>query len=86
VNAEVQISASDPTVGEFLGLLDRLEEKSSNSRREIADLCMAGYLWRKERGNLDTLLEFTRSVARDLPDQEGEADLREFIRDMLEND
>ena len=62
VNAGAQLPSDHPTVGEFRVLLARLEEKVSNSKPEIVEICITAYLWRKERGHLDTLLEFTNSI------------------------
>ena len=84
VNANNQVSSNHPAIKEFRILLDRLEKKCSNSRRDIADICMTGYLYRKERGNLDTLLEFTQKVDEAVPDHlEGAVDLTQLVRAML---
>ena len=84
VHAHDQVPSTHPTVDEFRILLDRLEKKSSNSRRDIADICMTGYLYRKERGNLDTLLEFTQKVDEAVPDDVDVAvDLTQLVRAML---
>ena len=85
VNAGEQISSNDPTVDEFRILLDRLEKKCPNSRRDIADICMVGYLYRKERGSLDTLLEFTQKVDDAIPEEvEVAVDLVELVGAMLD--
>ena len=84
VNANEQVSSNHPTIGEFRTLLDRLEKKCSNSRRDIADICMTGYLYRKDRGNLDTLLEFTRKVDEVIPNHvEVAIDLVPLVRAMM---
>lgn len=84
VNANERVSTNHPTIDEFRILLDRLEGKCSNSRREIADICMMGYLYLKERGNLDTLLEFTEKVDDAIPeDLDVAMDLTPLVRAML---
>ena len=84
VNANDQVSLNHPSLDEFRILLDRLETKCSNSRREIADICMMGYLYRKERGSLDTLLEFTQKVDEVIPDNvDVEFDLVQLVRAMM---
>jgi hypothetical protein len=84
VNANDQVASNHPAINEFRILLDRLEKKCSNSRQDIADICMTGYLYRKERGNLDTLLEFTQKVDEAVPDHfEGAVDLTQLVRAML---
>lgn len=84
VNANEQVPSNHPTIDEFRILLDRLEKKCSNSRRDIADICMTGYLYRKERGNLDTLLEFTQKVDAAIPDHvDRVVDLTQLVRAML---
>ena len=84
VNANDQVSSNHPTLDEFRILLDRLERKCFNSRREIADICMMGYLYRKERGNLDTLLEFTQQVDEVIPDHVDLAvDLAQLVLAMI---
>ncbi|MCH8819261.1 MAG: hypothetical protein IIB03_02955 [Acidobacteria bacterium] len=84
VNANERVSTNHPTIDEFRILLDRLEGKCSNSRREIADICMMGYLYLKERGNLDTLLEFTEKVDDAIPeDLDVAMDLTQLVRAML---
>ena len=84
VNANERVSTNHPTIDEFRILLDRLEGKCSNSRREIADICMMGYLYLKERGNLDTLLEFTEKVDDAIPeDLDVAMDLPQLGRAML---
>ena len=85
VNAGDQVSSNHPTIEEFRILLDRLEGKCSSSRRDIADICMMGYLYRKERGSLDTLLEFTQKVDDAIPEEvEVAVDLVELVRAMLD--
>ncbi len=85
VNANGQVPAGHPIIDEFRVLLDRLEKKSSSSRREIADICMTGYLYRKERGNLDTLLEFTQRIDQAIPDNfDAAVDLTQLVRAMLD--
>ena len=84
VNANRQVPSNHPTIDEFQTLLDRLEEKCSNSRRDIADICMMGYLYRKERGSLDTLLEFTQKVDDAIPaGVDGAVDLTQLVRAMM---
>ncbi len=84
VNAGAQLPSDHPTVGEFRELLDRLEERVSDSRPEIVEICITAYLWRKERGDLDTLLEFTRSVDEGIPTGlDFELDLETVVRSML---
>jgi hypothetical protein len=84
VNANDQVSSNHPTLDEFRILLDRLERKCFNSRREIADICMMGYLYRKERGSLDTLLEFTQQVDEVIPDHVDLAvDLAQLVLAMI---
>ena len=84
VNAGAQLPSDHPTVGEFRELLDRLEEKCLNPRREIVEICITAYLWRKERGDLDTLLEFTQSVDEGIPaGLDFELDLQTIVRAML---
>ena len=84
VNAGEQLPSDHSTVGEFRELLDRLEEKCLNPRREIVEICITAYLWRKERGNLDTLLEFTQSVDEGIPaGLDFELDLQTIVRAML---
>jgi len=85
VNAGKKVSAGDNTIGEFRGLLDQLEDRTSNSRREVADLCIAAYLWRKERGHLDSLLEFVEEVESMLPPEgTNRTDLKPMLQEMLE--
>jgi hypothetical protein len=84
VNANSQVPPNQPSVEEFRILLDRLEEKCSNSRRNIADICMTGYLYLKERGSLDTLLEFTQKVDDAIPAGVDVAmDLTQLVRAMM---
>ena len=84
VNANDQVSLNHPSLDEFRILLDRLETKCSNSRREIADICMMGYLYLKERGSLDTLLEFTQKVDEVIPDNvDVEVNLVQLVRAMM---
>ncbi len=84
VNAGAQLPSDHPTVKEFRELLDRLEEKCLNPRREIVEICITAYLWRKERGDLDTLLEFTQSVDEGIPaGLDFELDLQTIVRAML---
>ena len=84
VNANDQVSSNHPTLDEFRILLDRLERKCFTSRREIADICMMGYLYRKERGSLDTLLEFTQQVDEVIPDHVDLAvDLAQLVLAMI---
>ena len=84
VNAEADVSLDDPVVSEFRRLLDRLDEKCFNSRREIVETCIAGYRYQKERGDLDSLLEFTRQAEQMIPRQTGgKADVRQTVSDML---
>lgn len=84
VHANAQVPSDHPTVAEFHILLDRLEEKCSNSRREIAEMCITAYLWQKERGNLDTLLEFTESVAKAIPETlQVKMDLKRLLLAMM---
>ncbi|MCH7804279.1 MAG: hypothetical protein IH937_09375, partial [Acidobacteria bacterium] len=46
--------------------------------------CITAYLWRKERGDLDTLLEFTQSVDEGIPaGLDFELDLQTIVRAML---
>lgn len=85
INAGEQVPSDHPTVSEFRILLDRLEKKSSNPRREIGDICITAYLWRKERGSFETLLEFTEVVDRAIPaDLAMEMDLKQLVQAMLE--
>lgn len=84
VNAGAQLSSDHPSVGEFRVLLDRLEEKCLNPRREIGEICITAHLWRKERGNLDTLLEFVQSIDGAIPEElDVELDLQPIVRAML---
>jgi hypothetical protein len=84
VNAGAQLPSDHPTVGEFGVLLDRLEEKVSNSRPEIVEICITAYLWRKERGHLDTLLEFTNSIDERIADPVGSPlEMETIVLDML---
>ena len=84
VNAGAQLPSDHPTVGEFRALLDRLDEKCLNPRREIVEICITAHLWRKERGNLDTLLEFVQSIDDAIPEKlDSELDLQTIVRAML---
>jgi len=84
INANSQVPPNQPSVEEFRILLDRLEEKCSNSRRNIADICITGYLYLKERGSLDTLLEFTHNVDDAIPAGVDVAmDLTQLVRAMM---
>ena len=84
VNANSKVSANHPTIDKFQILLDRIEEKCSNTRRDIAEVCMMGYLYRKERGSLDTLLEFTQKVDDSIPAGADVAmDLTPLVRAMM---
>ncbi len=84
VNAGTQLPSDHPTVAEFRELLDRLEEKCSNSRRDIVEICINAYLWRKERGDLDTLFEFIQSIDEATPvELDFELDLQTIVRGML---
>ena len=84
VNAGAQLPSDHPTVGEFRVLLDRLEEKVSNSRPEIVEICITAYLWRKERGHLDTLLEFTNAIDERIVDPVGSPlEMETIVLEML---
>ena len=84
VNAGAQLPSEHPTVGEFRELLDRLEEKCLNPRREIVETCITAHLWRKERGDLDTLLQFIQSIDEAIPEElDFELDLKTIVRAML---
>ena len=84
VNAGAQLPSEHPTVGEFRELLDRLEEKCLNPRREIVEICITAHLWRKERGDLDTLLQFIQSIDEAIPEElDFELDLQTIVRAML---
>ncbi len=84
VNAGTQLSSDHPTVGEFRALLDRLEERCLNTRQEIVEICITAHLWRKERGDLDTLLEFVQSIDEGIPEKlDSELDLQTIVRAML---
>lgn len=84
VNAGTQLSPDHPSVAEFRQLLNRLEQKSSNSRREIADICIYAHLWFKERGSLESLLEFTQKVDRAIPGElQTEIDLEKLVWGMM---
>ncbi|MDA2938602.1 hypothetical protein MYX75_10110 [Acidobacteria bacterium AH-259-A15] len=84
VNAEARVPVDHPTVSEFGGLLDRLERKCSNSRREITEVCIAAHYFRKERGSLDTLLEFTSDVDEAIPkDLDFKMDVKKVVRAMI---
>ena len=84
VNASDQVSRDHPTVNEFKNMLDRFENKCLNSRQDIADACVVGYLYRKERGNLDTLMEFMQEVNEAIiEDSDDPVDIRELVRAIL---
>ena len=84
VNAGTQLPSDHPTVAEFRVLLDRLEEKCSNPRRDIVEICITAHLWRKERGDLDTLLGFIQSIEKAIPEElDFELDLQTIVRAML---
>lgn len=84
VNAEARVPLDHPTVSEFRRLLDGLEKKCSNSRREITEVCIAAHYFRKERGNLDTLLEFTSDVDEAIPrDLDFKMDVKKVVRAMI---
>ena len=71
-------------MGEFSALLDRLEKRCLNTRQEIVDICITAHLWRKERGDLDTLLEFVQSIDEAVPENlDSELDLQAIVRAML---
>ena len=84
VNAGVRLPSDHPSVEEFAVLLGRLEEKCLNSRREIVQICITAHLWRKERGDLDTLFEFVQSIDEAIPEElDFELDLQPIVRAML---
>ena len=84
VNAGTQLPSDHPTVGEFSALLDRLEKGCLNTRQEIVEICITAHLWRKERGDLDTLLEFVQSIDEAIPENlDSELDLQAIVRAML---
>ena len=84
VNAGAQLPSDHPTVGEFRALLDRLDEKCLNPRQEIVEICITAHLWRKERGDRDTLLEFVQSIDEAIPEKpDFELDLQTIVRAML---
>ena len=86
VNAGKQLPSDHPTVGEFRSLLERLEERCLNPRQEIVEICITAHLWRKERGDLDTLLEFVQSIDEAIPQKlDFELDLQTIVRAMLNN-
>lgn len=88
VNSERRVPADHPTVSQFGYLLDRLEENCTNSRREIAEVCIAVHNLRKRRGSSQTLLEFTTELEEAVMMNRGsgeEVDLRVVVEPMLED-
>ena len=80
VNASDHVSRDHPTVNEFKNILDQFENKCLNSRQDIAKVCVEGYYYRKERGNLDTLMEFMQEVnAAIVEDSDDPVDIRELV-------
>ena len=50
------------------------------------EICITAHLWRKERGDLDTLLEFVESIDEGIPQKlDFELDLQTIVRAMLNN-
>jgi hypothetical protein len=48
------------------------------------EICITAYLWRKERGHLDTLLEFTNSIDQRIADPVGSPlEMESIVLDML---
>ena len=84
VNVDGDLPVDHPLVAEFREILDRLETRCSNSRREIVEVCIAAYYYRKERGSLDTLLELTQTIEGAIGSEIARAsDIREIVRQML---
>lgn len=84
VNADGDLPVDHPSVAEFREILDRLETRCSNSRREIVEVCIAAYYYRKERGSFDTLTELTQTIEGAIGSEIARAaDIREIVRQML---
>ena len=84
VHAGMRLPSDHPSVGEFRALLDRLDEKCLNPRQEMVEICITAHLWRKERGDLDTLMEFVQSIDEAIPEElDFELDLQTIVRAML---
>lgn len=84
VNADGDLPVDHPSVVEFREILDRLEARCSNSRREIVEVCIAAYYYRKERAGLDTLMELTQTIEGAIgSDAARVSDIREIVRQML---
>jgi len=83
IDAGTQVSENHPTVSEFDPLLDSLGIKCSNSRAEIAQICITTHAFLRERGSLLTLLEFTQKVDKAIPiDLDFKTDIKEVVRAM----
>ena len=68
IDAGEQLPEYHSNVAKSLLLLDSLEKKCSNSRQEIARVCLATYRFLAERGSLLTLLEFIQQIDESIPE------------------
>lgn len=87
VNFEEKVPRNHPSVAQFGQLLDRLEEHCANSRREIAEVCIAAHHLRKRKGSSQSLLEFTTEVEEAAllsRGSGGKVDVRTVVEPMLE--
>ena len=81
IDAGEQLPEYHSNVAKSLLLLDSLEKKCSNSREEIARVCLATYSFLAERGSLLTLLEFIQQINESIPEHlDSKIDIKEAAR------
>ncbi len=69
INAGGYVSNDDKTIKQFAKLLDSIEVKTKNSRKEISDMTVKAQEILKDEGIEVELLELTRNLDKSMPDE-----------------
>ncbi len=69
INAGYRVESSDPSISQFSSLLDRIERKCINSRRQIADAAVAAQGLLKEKGIRMQLIDVMRNLNNAIPEE-----------------